>query len=55
MNYETFTITDWRTEQELTYVTIYLDENNAKTFPADESNPDYVAFIEDNPDAIIPA
>lgn len=42
--YETFTFefTDG-TKQD--FVTVYLDDNNAKTFPVDESNADYVAWL----------
>lgn len=44
MNYESFTIELLGgTQQE--YITVYLDEKNAKTFPADKSNADYVAFL----------
>jgi hypothetical protein len=34
------------------YVTVFVSETSAQTFPADESNLDFVAFIEMNPDAI---
>lgn len=34
------------------YVTVFLSETSAQTFPADKSNPDFAAFIEANPDAL---
>jgi hypothetical protein len=44
MRYETFTIIDpINGEQE--FVTIYLDENNANTFPAQSDNLDYQAYL----------
>jgi len=50
MNYETFTITDPINGNESEYITVFIDDNNAKTFLADESNSDFVAFAEANPD-----
>lgn len=52
MNYEIFEVENWRDNTIQKHVVIYLDEDNARTFPADESNPDYIAFIEANPDAL---
>lgn len=49
MNYETF-ITTLPSGVEREYITVFIDDNNAKTFPADESNSDFVAFSEANPD-----
>lgn len=31
-------------------ITIPLNENSVRTFPVDESNPDFIAFVEANPD-----
>ena len=44
MKYETFTFENPVTGQLVEYVTVFIDESNAKTFPADESNPDYQQF-----------
>lgn len=46
MKYETFTFEDPITSQLSEYITLYINENNAKTFPVDESNPDYIKFLE---------
>lgn len=46
MNYETFTFENPVTGQLMEYVTVFIDESNAKTFLTDESNSDYVAFLE---------
>lgn len=51
MNYEFFEIPSVTDGEVIQYVTIFIDENNAKTFPADESNPDYVQFITEYPEA----
>lgn len=45
MKYETFTFENPVTGQLMEYVTVFIDESNAKTFPADEANPDYVQFL----------
>jgi hypothetical protein len=44
MNYETFTVTSFD-GSEKEYVTLHIDDNNAKTFPADEANSDYQAYL----------
>lgn len=51
MNYEILTVTtaDGILQK---YVTVYIDEHSAQTFPADIENADYVAFIEANPEAL---
>lgn len=44
MDYEVFSMVMLDgTEQE--FVTLYIDEGNAKTFPADETNEDYLTFL----------
>lgn len=32
------------------YIAVFIDEDNAKTFPVDEDNLDFVQFVEANPD-----
>lgn len=50
MNYEIFVMIDNFTGKKQDYILLYIDEDNRKTFPADESNADFVQFVEDNPD-----
>ena len=50
MKYETYT--DEIDGQTVTYLTYFPDENTSRTFLVDESNADYMAFIEANPDAL---
>jgi hypothetical protein len=50
MKYETYT--DEIDGQTVTYLTYFPDENRSITILADESNADYMAFIEANPDAL---
>ena len=49
MDYKTFTVED-KDGNEKEFITVYLDENSAITFVADESSPEFVAFVEANPD-----
>jgi hypothetical protein len=50
MKYETYT--DEIDGQTVTYLTYFPDENTSQTFLVDESNADYMAFIEANPEAL---
>lgn len=45
---ETYTLPAWG-EEPITFITI-PDGDGIKVFPADESNPDFAAFVEANPD-----
>lgn len=49
MKYEIFNIKDINGGLR-SFVMLYLDGENIKTFPTDESNADFVAFTEANPD-----
>lgn len=46
MNYEVFTV-ELPGGDKQEYITLFIDENNAKTFPADESNSDYQQYLID--------
>lgn len=46
MKYKVFDITNWIDESKTRYVTV-ADGDDAKTFPADKSNSDYVQFLID--------
>ena len=47
MNYETFNMEHPITGESIKYITVFIDDNSAKTFPADESNPDYMQFLQE--------
>lgn len=49
MNYEVIEIESFSGAMQK-YITLFIDENQAKTFPADESNIDFVEFEKNNPD-----
>jgi len=49
MNYEVFTA-EQADGTICEFITLFIDDNNAKTFAADESNSEFVAFSEANPD-----
>jgi hypothetical protein len=36
----------------VTNITVFVDENTARSFPAVEGNPEFDAFIAENPDAL---
>lgn len=45
MKYETFILKDQFTGVDKEYVTLFIDEENAKTFEADAANIDYQAYL----------
>lgn len=47
MKYETFIIKDQFTGVDKKYVTLFIDEENAKTFSSDPENSDYQQYLID--------
>lgn len=46
MSYKLFTV-ELPSGNKQEYVTLFIDENNAKTFPVDEANADYQQYLVD--------
>ena len=49
MNYKVFNL-EIPDGTVMEYITVFIHEDNAKTFPVDENNLDFVKFSEANPD-----
>ena len=45
MKYQVFDLVN-SIQEKLRFVTVLIEEGNAKTFPADKSNSDYVQFLD---------
>lgn len=54
MNYEVFTITDPINGNKAEYITLFIDEENAKTFPSDPENSDYQQYLIDTDGGLSP-